>query len=381
MNVKSYRTIFIFETLILFVLILNSFNANILNMYKLPMFLLICDFIFFLILGYEKNNKRLTKYIAFDMFIYTFIFLILYYLFGIIIGYAKTSNYLTLYGITVFIFPNILTIIFKEHLRNSLLTKSNTNTFLIIYTTLLFVMIDVSAALCVANLKDLHGIFLFVALTLLPCASTNILATYLNLKVGYKPVIIYSLMTTLYQYILPVVPNPNKYLKSVIDLILPIVILLKSLKKINIYSSIEEEISRDYNKKYFFRLLGPLLLIIVLVYLVSGQFKYYAIAIVSGSMRPVFDRGSVVIVEQVNKKYNNYDKIKKGDIIAYKTNKNIIVHRIIRQLEENDEIFIYTKGDANNNEDNFIVKKENIIGIVRFKIPYIGYPTVWFSEL
>ena len=73
--------------------------------------------------------------------------------------------------------------------------------------------------------------------------------------------------------------------------------------------------------------------------------------------------------------------MKKGDIIAYKTNKNIIVHRIIRQLEENDEIFIYTKGDANNNEDNFIVKKENIIGIVRFKIPYIGYPTVWFSEL
>ena len=27
------------------------------------------------------------------------------------------------------------------------------------------------------------------------------------------------------------------------------------------------------------------------------------------------------------------------------------------------------------------IKKENIIGIVRFKIPYLGYPTVWFSEI
>ena len=29
----------------------------------------------------------------------------------------------------------------------------------------------------------------------------------------------------------------------------------------------------------------------------------------------------------------------------------------------------------------FNIKKENIIGIVRIKLPYIGYPTVWFSEV
>ena len=61
------------------------------------------------------------------------IFLILFYLFGIIIGFAESNNYLTLYGLTVFIIPTILKIVFKEHLRNSFLTKSGDNKFSIIY--------------------------------------------------------------------------------------------------------------------------------------------------------------------------------------------------------------------------------------------------------
>ena len=45
-------------------------------------------------------------------------------------------------------------------------------------------------------------------------------------------------------------------------------------------------------------------------------FMYYVLAIASGSMNPVFDRGSVVIIEQVNDKYDNYNKLKEGKIIA-----------------------------------------------------------------
>ena len=64
-----------------------------------------------------------------------------------------------------------------------------------------------------------------------------------------------------------------------------------------------------------------------------------------------------------------------------KSVKNIVVHRLIRIVNIGDEVYYYTKGDANEEEDNYLIKKENIIGIVRFRIPYIGYPTVWFSEI
>ena len=153
------------------------------------------------------------------------------------------------------------------------------------------------------------------------------------------------------------------------------------MKKINYYSDKEDMISRDYNKKRFFLLGIPFILIFCLVYFVSGYFKYYAIAIASGSMYPEFNRGSVVVIEQTNDKYANYNKLTEGEIIAYKYENSIIVHRLIRIVETKDEIFYYTKGDANNNEDNYPIRKENIIGIVRIKIPYIGYPTVWFSEI
>lgn len=380
-RIKSYDIIFIFETAVMILLILSNFKNNLTNVYKLPLILLILDFLFFLILGYEKKNKRLNKEVTFDLFLYSMIFLIIYYLSGIVISFAKSNNYLTLYGLTVFIIPTILTIVFKEHFRNSLLTKSGDNKFLIFYTFLLFIIIDILVALSILNLSNSYEIFLFIALTLLPSITTNILATYVSSKVGYLPMIIYLLVLSLYKYIIPIIPNPNEYLKAIIDFILPIVVLFRIKKTIDKYSDKEVEINRNYGKIVSVLVIIPILIIGILVYFISGYFKYYALAIASGSMRPVFDKGSVVIVEQINKDYDNYDKIKKGDIIAFKTDKAVVVHRLIRIIKTKDEVFYYTKGDANKDEDNYLIKNKDIIGVVKFKIPYIGYPTVWFSGL
>ena len=96
-KIKSYKTIFLFETFILLMLILNCFYSDLLRVYKLPIFLLIMDFVFFLILGFEKDNKRLKKLISFELFMCSVIFLILYYLSGILFGFVENNNYLTLY--------------------------------------------------------------------------------------------------------------------------------------------------------------------------------------------------------------------------------------------------------------------------------------------
>ncbi len=380
-KIKSYYTVFLVETVIMFLVILNSFNSILSNVYVLPFILFVCDVIFFFVLGFEKTNKRLNKIVDFDIFMFSMVSLILYYLFGIIIEYAKSNNYLTLYGLTVFIIPTILKIIFKEHLRNSLLTKSGDNKFLIIYSVILFIMIDILPALSILNMSNMHDVFIFTALVLLPSITVNAVATYINIKVGYMPVIIYSLIFSLYQYVVPIVPNPSEYLKAIIDFILPILILFKVRKIVNKYYDEDEEIDRNYKKSSIILLIIPIILTIIIIYFVSGYFRYYALAIASGSMHPVFDRGSVVVTEQVNDKYDNYNKLKEGEIIAFKAEKNIVVHRLIRIVNIGDEVYYYTKGDANEEEDNYLIKKENIIGIVRFKIPYIGYPTVLFSEI
>ena len=380
-KIKSYYTIFLFETVMMFLVILNSFNSSLSNVYVLPFILFICDVIFFFVLGFEKKNKRLNKIVNFDIFLFSMVFLILYYLFGIIIGFAESNGYLTLYGLTFFIIPTILKIVFKEHLRNSLLTKSGKNKFLIVYSVILFIMIDILPAISILKMTDAHEVFIFTALVLLPSITVNIFATYVNIKVGYMPVIICLLIISLYQYVIPIIPNPSEYLKSIIDFILPILVLFKVRKIVNEYSDKDEEIDRNYRRSAVIMLIIPITLTIIVVYFVSGYFRYYALAIASGSMHPVFDRGSVVITEQVKDKYDNYNKLKEGEIIAFKADKIIVVHRLIRIVNTGDEVFYYTKGDANEEEDNYLIKKENIIGIVRFKIPYIGYPTVWFSEI
>ena len=78
--------------------------------------------------------------------------------------------------------------------------------------------------------------------------------------------------------------------------------------------------------------------------------------------------------------YKKYDSLKVGDIIAYEYNKVIIIHRIEKIVFDRGQYYYYTKGDYNKNVDNWYVEEKMIKGIVRYKIPYIGYPTVWINE-
>lgn len=93
-------------------------------------------------------------------------------------------------------------------------------------------------------------------------------------------------------------------------------------------------------------------------------------------MEKTISKGDVVIV---NKKYNN---LKEEDIIAYNYEGKIVVHRINEIIYSNkdSDMYIYTKGDANKEKDKYKVTEEMIIGVVNFKIPLIGYPTVLLNE-
>jgi len=199
---------------------------------------------------------------------------------------------------------------------------------------------------------------------------------YLTSKVGYKPNIIYLLFINLYQYLIPIVPNPNEYLTSIIKFLLPIIL---GYKISNFFSKTkDEEIDREYKKRRISYLIIPTLIVIVVVYFTSGYFKYYAVSIASGSMENEISKGDVVIIEKIN---DNYDNLEIGQIIAYKYGNVIVVHRIVNIIEEKGKYYFYTKGDANKEKDNYVIEENMIVGKVNLKIPYIGLPTVWLNDL
>jgi signal peptidase len=85
----------------------------------------------------------------------------------------------------------------------------------------------------------------------------------------------------------------------------------------------------------------------------------------TGSMEPAIPVGGVVVIKTVDP-----ESLREGDIICFKiSGPTTITHRIINITEEG---FI-TKGDANEDPDQGIVKRENIVGKALFTIPYLGY--------
>ena len=91
-------------------------------------------------------------------------------------------------------------------------------------------------------------------------------------------------------------------------------------------------------------------------------------------MEPKISKGDVVVVDK------EFTNLKIGDILAYKYNGKVVVHRVYKIINTNEEYFIYTKGDANNDYDKYKITKDMFIGVVKFKVPLIGYPTVLLNE-
>ena len=373
---KGYKKLLIFQLIMIFKLIENSFFHNILGNYSTIIFLILTIIIFKKIYGIERDKHRFTQDIIFDIIIFLLAFFLIYYLSGIIIGFARTDNYYSMNGITTFIIPIILTTILKEFLRYQVIMKSEGNKLLTALTCVLFIFLTVTNPMYYNGFTSKYDTFIFFALTLLPAISSNIVCSYLTYKVGYKPNILYLLVINLYQYLLPIVPNPNEYIASIINLLLPIALWYKLSGFFKL--AVDEEIERDYNKQTVISFIFPTILVIILVYFTSGYFHYYSVAIASGSMEPVISKGDIVIIEKLEKEY---EKLEEGQILAYTYHGVLVVHRFVRIIEEDGKYYIYTKGDANPKEDNYVVEQETIIGTVKLVIPYAGLPTVWLNEI
>lgn len=372
---KSYIKIMLFIFIFSFMFILNSFHFKLLGQKELDILLLFLTIVAYVLFGFEKDRHCYTKDIILEIIIILISFFLIYYLSGILIGFAKNDNYLTIKSFLNIIFPIIFYILIKEILRYQLLIKSSESKILIIFVCIFFIIIDNVIPFSAHSIGINKETFLLIALTFLPSISENILCSYSSLKFGYKPGSIYLLVMHLWKYLLPIIPNPNEYLYSLIFLLFPLFVLVKIrnwLKKDRTEALVLEDYKQKKKEILWFIPLG--ICICVLVYAISGYFRYYAIAVASGSMEPVISKGDVVIVDK------DFKKFESGDILAYAYEGKVIVHRIVKIIDAEDETFVYTKGDANNNYDNYKITKDMFIGIVKIKIPFIGYPTVLLNE-
>ncbi len=152
-----------------------------------------------------------------------------------------------------------------------------------------------------------------------------------------------------------------------------------------VYRSFEKIKNKEIISRPKLRCLSRICLIVVstflliVVALVSGWFKYFAVVVGSSSMEHTINKGDVVIVKKFQK--NETDNLRIEDILVFKQSKKILIYRIIKIENIQGEKHFYTKGDSNETEDSLAVTQESIIGTTWFKIRFIGWPTVWLGEL
>lgn len=100
----------------------------------------------------------------------------------------------------------------------------------------------------------------------------------------------------------------------------------------------------------------------------NGVLGYKAYNITTNSMEPNINRGDIIII----KKVKNEDSLKKGDVISFNKNGEIITHRIMDIEEVNGEKRYITKGDNNNIPDLEKIQFSQIEGVKVISIPYLG---------
>lgn len=375
---KGYIKILIVSIILILLLSLNSI-LDILNIYTFILFLFITMIIIFYYLGYEKNNHRFQKDVMLNILIYSVVYIIITNISGLFIGFNKTGYNLRVISILENIIPVILIITMTEIIRYIFITKCSLYKTIYLLLMIVFILFDITLSINRYNLQILDELVNVIISIILPSISKNIMLNYLTLKVGYKPAILYRFIFELPIYFFPIFPDFGMYIESILKIVSPAILMYMihySFEKIRNKEVIIKKTKFNYET---INLIVFSIIILMIVSLSSGWFKYYFLTIGSESMTGSINKGDIIIVKKLND--NEINNLKEGDILVFQHSKKIIVHRIVRILVIQNNNYFYTKGDYNESEDGYPIEKKDIIGTTSFRMPYLGYPAVWLNEL
>lgn len=374
---KSEKKILAVEIILILTFIFNIFVLKNSSQYLIAIILAIALVLLYLMVGFEKDNLRLKRDLLMTTLIYVISYYIVTYVLGIFFEFLRSPYSLGLVTFLRNVTPVLVFIFAKELLRYELNMKGEKNNLLIILSIVIFVLADTSTLLYKYDLTIVSDLVKFLEVAFFPLAAENIMLTYLATRGGYTSTITYQILMKMPIYVVPIVPNINTYIDVIFKIVFPLLLFRSLYEEVsgNKERQLEKAKSNHLAKRIVFSV--SVVILLVTVYLTSGLFTYYAVTIGSGSMIPNLGVGDIVIV----KKTKNYEGLEVGDILVYNKETKVVVHRITEKNKVDNEYVFRTKGDANDAEDWYDIYEEDIIGTVKAKVKYLGYPTIWVNKL
>lgn len=374
---KSEKKILTVEIILILTFIFNIFVLKNSNQYLIATVLAIALALLYLMVGFEKDNLKLKRDLLMTTLIYVISYYILTYILGIFFEFLRSPYGLSLVTFLRNVTPVLVFIFAKELLRYEISTKGERNGLLILLSIVLFILVDTSTVLYKYDLTNVSDLVKFLEVSFFPLAAENVMLTYLVMKGGYTSAITYQVVMKMPIYVVPIVPNINTYIDVIFRIVFPLLLLHSLYGEVsgNKERQLEKARSNHLAKRIVFSV--SVVILVVTVYLTSGLFTYYAVTIGSGSMIPNLGVGDIVIV----RKTKDYESLEVGDILVYNKETKVVVHRITEKNKVDNEYVFRTKGDANDAEDWYDIYEEDIIGTVKAKVKYLGYPTIWVNKL
>jgi len=335
------------------------------------------------LLGFRKDKSTILfqNVLKFALF-YIFLVGIIIYGVGFVVGFLKNAYSREFFTLFDNIFAPIIIYGLIELVRYTFIWANRDKKLYLFLFTAVLIALELTFRIRSIDFNSLEAIFRITSTTILPVVVKNIFFSYICYHVGYKVPLVYRLLVDVfYVYMVPIIPDLGEYIQSVVSISLPIIIY------ISVYEMIDSKCNkpRPIIKKESFNFVDIAIggVLVVLIALVSGLFPYYMIGIGSTSMTPTIRKGDAVILKKVDSSKN---AIKKGDVIAFlrsdgDSKQITVVHRVSEVTKQRGKIVYVTKGDANKSEDINLVKPQQIKGVVKVKIPFIAYPTIFFNDL
>lgn len=293
----------------------------------------------------------------------------LYFATGIGFGFYKTKPPVSL--LWEYNLPCIIAIIFSENIRKIMLAQQSRFATVISYINL--VIIDILLLSEGEIFKSFYFANNFFAMAVFPSITSNILYHFIGKRYGATPNIIYKALIFNFSNILRVRPIMPESLHSFAKILIPI-LLMFFIKALYIK---KQKFATKRSKVLEFSLATiGIFFMTVFVMLISCQFKFGILVVATESMTGSLNKGDAIIYEEYNDQV-----IKTGQVLVFDSNEKNTVHRVVDIENINGQTRIYTKGDANEDVDTGYITTDDVIGLLKLKIKYLGYPTVWAREL
>ena len=298
-----------------------------------------------------------------------------YFLSGLAVTFVLNPLTGTLWLVVVNIIGYGLVGVILEFIRFRLILMSGRRNPVLTGSIISIVLIVFQLTTTSFNFPDALSIMQFTGTTALPLLIYHTVQTYLAYTAGFSAMLVYAIAWLIIYTFLPIMPRYDWYMAgmSALGFGTLTIVLLNHTRQ-------DEERPLHIGKKHRRSWLADGITIVymaALVLFMTGLFSYKPVVIMSNSMKPLYGRGDMVIVEQKN----SSTKIEKDDIIQYTKDGHRITHRVVEIIKRENVVQYITKGDNSDSKDPWMVSADQIDGIVKARVPFVGYPTVVLNEL